>query len=272
MDEANAKYARGLARGFAGAILFAFPLTMTLEMWQLGFSMDRPRLLLFILVNLLILVGISHFAGFEPTTSWFDDVMDALAAFAIGIIASAAMLMVFGIIGAHMSAREVVGKIALQAIPASIGAVLARKQLGSRETDRATERRQAGYGGQLFLMAVGALFLAFNVAPTEEMPLIAHKMTGWHALLLVVASVILLHVFVYAIGFAGQEVPAEGATLTSTVLHYSVAGYGVAVLISLYVLWTFGRMDGASLADMAQMVAVLSFPASLGAALARLIV
>jgi uncharacterized membrane protein len=46
----------------------------------------------------------------------------------------------------------------------------------------------------------------------------------------------------------------------------------VAVLISLYVLWTFGRMDGASLAAIAQMVAVLSFPASLGAALARLIV
>jgi len=38
------------------------------------------------------------------------------------------------------------------------------------------------------------------------------------------------------------------------------------------VLWTFGRTDETSPATVAQMVAVMGFPASLGAALARLIV
>ena len=42
--------------------------------------------------------------------------------------------------------------------------------------------RGAGYGGQLFLMAAGALFLSFNVAPTEEMVLIAYMMSTWHLL------------------------------------------------------------------------------------------
>jgi putative integral membrane protein (TIGR02587 family) len=271
MNKANTEYAKGLARAFAGAVIFAFPLSMTMEMWNLGFYMDRGRLLLFIIVNLITLVGISHFAGFERTARWFDDVMDAFAAFGVGLLTSLAILVVFDIISSDMSWHEVVGKSSLQAIPASIGAVLGRKQLGMQE-DPSAERRQAGYAGQLFLMAVGALFLAFNVAPTEEMPLLAHKMTGWHAVVLGLTSILLLHAFVYAIGFAGQEQRSEGASFAATILHYSIAGYGIALMVSLYVLWTFGRTDGMSLIAMAQMVVVLGFPASLGAALARLIV
>ena len=34
----------------------------------------------------------------------------------------------------------------------------------------------------------GAIFLAFNVAPTEEMILLAFRMTAWHALALALVS------------------------------------------------------------------------------------
>jgi putative integral membrane protein (TIGR02587 family) len=252
--------------------MFSFPLAMTMEMWWLGFYMDRWRLLIFIALSLLILSGVSHFAGFERTSWWSDDILDGFAAFGVGALTSLMLLAVFGVITTDMSMNEVAGKIALQAVPASIGAVLARKQLGSSERDRKDERNRAGYPGQLFLMAVGALFLAFNVAPTEEMLLIAYKMTGWHALVLVMASIFILHAFVYGVGFAGQEAPPKGATWTSTLVHYSVAGYAIAILVSLYVLWTFGRTDDASAVAVAQMVAVLAFPSAVGAAVARLIV
>ena len=43
-------YAVDLLRAFGGAIIFAFPLLMTMEMWQLGFSMGRWRLVLFLLM------------------------------------------------------------------------------------------------------------------------------------------------------------------------------------------------------------------------------
>ncbi len=46
-------------------------------------------------------------------------------------------------------------------------------------------------------------FLAFNVAPTEEMILIGFKMTPWHSLALIAASLVLLHALVFAVGFAG---------------------------------------------------------------------
>ena len=49
--ETNQRYAVGLARAFGGAVIFAFPLMMTLEMWSLGVSVGRGRLLLFITAN-----------------------------------------------------------------------------------------------------------------------------------------------------------------------------------------------------------------------------
>lgn len=121
-------------------------------------------------------------------------------------------------------------------------------------------------------MVAGALFLAFNLAPTEEMILIGFKMTPWHGLALVLATVVILHAFVYGVGFAGQEEPPEGSGFWRLFVFYTVAGYGVALLISVYVLWTFGRMEGADLGQIASMTAVLAFPAAIGAAIARLVV
>ncbi len=272
--ETNKAYAIGLARAFGGAVIFAIPLLMTMEMWSLGFTMGRGRLLLFVAINFAILVGLSYFAGFEKTFSWKDDALDAFAAFGVGVITSAAMLALFGVVTLDMTWSEIVGKVALQSVPASLGAMLGRKQLGAEQDTGAEDerKREAGYRGELFLMLAGALFLAFNVAPTEEMILIAFQMTPWHALVLGAASIVLLHVFVYTVGFSGQESRPEGGTFLSTFLHFTLAGYGIALLVSLYVLWTFGRTDAVDLAQIAMMAVVLAFPAALGAAIARLVI
>lgn len=260
-------YARGLARAAAGAVLFGLPLMMTMEMWQFGFHMDRLRLALFLAVIALTVFGLARFAGFRDDTDLADDLLDAFAALAVGFVVSAVMLALFGLLTPAAGPREAVGMIAVQAAPASFGAVLANKQLGGHGEGQQKEDR-AGYLGQLFLMGAGALFFAFNVAPTEEMILIGFKMTPWHALALVAVSLAGLHALVFAVGFAGQE--AQEHPL-SAFLHFTLAGYGVALLVSLYCLWTFGRVD-APLSDAVRSVVVLGFPAALGAAVARLVV
>ncbi len=274
LPETNRDYAIGLGRAFGGAVLFAIPLLMTMEMWSLGFSMDKGRLLLFMAFNFVILIGLSYFAGFEKTFSWKEDVLDALAAFGVGFLTSALMLVILAVVTFDMTWNEIIGKIALQSVPASIGAMLGNKQLGAEQDTGAEEERkkQAGYGGELFLMLAGALFLAFNVAPTEEMVLIAYQMSPWHSLALAFLSIVLLHVFVYAVGFSGQEDRPEGGTFVSTFLHFTVVGYGIALLVSLYVLWTFGRTTDVTPDEIANMAVVLGFPASLGAATARLVI
>jgi len=283
MDEAaergttNRTYALGLARASGGAIVFGLPLLMTMEMWWLGFYADPGRLMLFLLVNFAVLVGLSRFGGFERTATVGEDVLDALAAYGVGIVTSAVTLAIFGILRADMPLAELAGKIAIQSIPASFGAMIARKQLSGGEgesegeSEGREESRRSGYSAELFLMMAGALFLAFNVAPTEEMILIAYVMTPWHAIALILFSVLLLEAFVYSVGFAGQEQSA-GMPFIRRFLSMTIAGYGIALLVSLYVLWTFGRTEGAGLVQIAEMTAVLGFPAAIGAAIARLVV
>ena len=46
----------------------------------------------------------------------------------------------------------------------------------------------------------------------------------------------------------------------------------IAILVSVYVLWTFGRFESAALGVHAMQAIVLGFPSALGAAAARLII
>ena len=263
-------FLRALARAFAGALIFGLPLLMTMEMWALGFYMDPLRLALFLAAMFPLLVGLAYYAGFEEGFDWRQFVLSAWVAYAVAFVAAAAGLALLGVLGPGMSLAEMVGKVSLQAIPASIGAMLARSQLGERDEEE-EERRRDTYGGELFLAAVGALFMAFNVAPTEEVVLIATMMTGWHALALIAVSLGVMHAFVYAVEFRGQTSLHPEIAAWSEFLRLTVVAYALALLVCLYVLWSFGRTDGLAAGELLMHTVVLGFPAAIGAAAARLI-
>ncbi len=271
--EPNRQYARGLGRLLAGAIIFSLPILMTMEMWWLGFYLSPVHIVQFALVNFIIIIGLSRVSGFEKTHTIGDDILDALAAYAVAVFWSAAILALLGIIKVGMPASEIIGKITIEAIPASFGAMVAGKQLGSKNTQDTQAKAQRGtYWGQLFLMVAGALFLSLSVAPTEEMVLISFLMNSWHVVALVFVSIILLHALVYTVGLKGEEKPPGPTTFWSVLLRFSIAGYGIALLSSLYVLWTFGRINDTGVSQVINMVVVLAFPGAVGAALARLVV
>jgi putative integral membrane protein (TIGR02587 family) len=267
----ESRFLIALARAFGGALLFALPLLMTMEMWQLGSTMHPLRLALFLAVMFPLLGGLAYYAGFEQSFDWLDFVLNACVAYAVAFAAAAIGLALLAALGPGMSTEEIVGRLALQAVPGSIGAMLARSQLGAREEEQEEERRRDTYGGELFLAAVGALFVAFNVAPTEEVVLIAQMMSGWHAVVLALASLAMMHAFVYAVEFRGQTTLAEGVSPWSEFLRLTVVAYALALLISLYVLWTFERAEDLATSELLIETVVLGFPAALGAAAARLI-
>lgn len=292
----NKTFFIGLTRAFAGAILFSFPIIMTMEMWSLGVSIDTFRLALFMFLAIPLLIGLSYFIGFEDTTCLKDDVIDAFVAYAIGFLTSAVMLMLFGIIDFTESPEEAIGKISIQAVIAAIGAMLAQSQLGAggqadgggedgekddngddegengKENEDEKQRRNSSYGGTLFLMGVGAIFLAMNPAPTEEIVLISYKMTNIHFLILAVFTIILMHAFVYKVEFRGNEGRnIEESSPLSVFLRYTIVGYALVLLISLYLIWTFGHTDGMDIDNIVKTVVVMSFPGALGAAASRLI-
>jgi putative integral membrane protein (TIGR02587 family) len=96
-------------------------------------------------------------------------------------------------------------------------------------------------------------------------------MTEWHAIALVAFSLLLMHAFVYAVEFRGTSRLRAGIPITSEFLRLTMVAYALSLLISLYVLWTFGRTDGLGLVELVKVTVVLGFPSALGAAAARLI-
>lgn len=261
-------FLRDLGRAFGGALLFNIPLLMTMEMWEQGVVMDRWRLLAFILAGLPLLYGLAYYAGFSRSRGLRNDLLDTAVALAVGFITSSALLVMFGVLEWDAPPREALGMVALQAVPGAMGALLARRQLAGADGGDGDED-EASYFGELFLMAAGALFFALNVAPTEEVILIAYKATPWHALALIVASVTLLHLIVFNAGFAGQE---EAEHPLRAFLLFTLPGYAIALGVSLFALFLFGRTDGHPLEGLLQTVIVLGFPGAVGAAAARLLV
>jgi putative integral membrane protein (TIGR02587 family) len=267
-----ADFAVELARAFAGALIFGLPMLMTMEMWSLGFHIDPLRLALLLILLFPLLLRVSRYGGgLSPTATIWDDVADTLVAIGVAAVAATVILALFGVLDAQMPLREIVGKVAVQTFAGSIGAMLARAQLGSADAQRAINATQRTYSGELFLMIIGALFLLLNVAPTEEMVLIAFQIHIWQEIALVTVTLALMHAFVYSVEFGGTERPGPDEGFWSIFVRFTVVGYAIVLLVSLYVLWTFGRTDGTALHDVISMAVVLSFPGAIGAAVARLI-
>jgi putative integral membrane protein (TIGR02587 family) len=176
-NERRIDFVQGLGRAFGGALLFSLPMFLTIELWWLGFYLDRLRLMVLLVLMFPVLVGVSHFRGFQQTFGWKNDLIDACVAYSVGFTTAAVILPIFSVLQAGMSLNEIIGKIAIQAIPASMGALLARSQFRSGP-QQGTTRQPRIYGGRIFLAAVGALYMALNLAPTQEMTLLAQKLPG----------------------------------------------------------------------------------------------
>ncbi|HVK82243.1 MAG TPA: TIGR02587 family membrane protein, partial [Verrucomicrobiae bacterium] len=259
-----------LGRAIVGAALFALPLFMTMEMWDLGASVDPARIAAMLVVFLPALVALSYYAGFERAFGLIDHLLDAFAAIAVAALIAMATLALLGVFGADEPIDTFIAKVALVTPPAAIGALLADKQLGRGE--RSADAVASSYPARLFLMAMGALFVAFNVAPTEEMVLIAYQISAGQALLLAFVSLAALHALLFWADLPGRVRRRVDQRFAATLLPYSLGGYGVCAVLCAYLLWTFGRLDGASLREMIEYVIVLAFPAALGAGIAQALI
>ena len=244
---------------------------MTLEMWSLG-AYAQPLRLALLLLTPFLLIGLAHYVGFRESSRFADHLADALVAVGVATLIAAALLAVFGLLAPGMAAREIVGRIAMQIVPGSIGAMLSRSQLGNQP--EGAERRRIThptYKGELFLMCVGALFLSLSVAPTDEVLHIAHMMGPAQGVLLLVLSLCVMHGFVYFVEFRGPVRVEPGSTLLGLFLRFTVVGYVIVLAVSLFLLWVFGRVDGLAPSELIAAVVVLSLPGAVGAAAARLL-
>ncbi len=269
VDPHNQRALRDMGRAAAGALLFSLPMLMTMELWYIALYIERWKLLLFLFSSFPLLILLSRMIGFEKTTGWSEAVKDSMVAVGISFSTCFVVLFLLGVLSSDLNLNNLTAAVAVQLVPASIGALLARSQLGVEKAE--DNERPESYSRELFLMAVGALFLAFNVAPTEEMLLISYKITYLHTLAILAVSLLIMHGFVFSLGFAGGRELTDELTTPRAFMFFTLPGYVISALLSLYLLWIFGSLDGLAPGAVSKAVVVQALPASIGAAAARLI-
>src|SRR5688572_19681220 len=183
-----------VVRGLAGAVLFSFPMLMTKEMWSVGVSIEPARLMLFVTVHFVLLVAMASYARQDKAVVTMRDAVDAFAAYGVGVLATAAVLPLFGVVESGMSAGAIIRTISVQAAPAGFGAMVAHLELDEPAAQVARPHPQ-GLASNAFLMGVGALYLSSSLASTEEMMLIAYKMSAWQIAGLMVFSLVMIELF-----------------------------------------------------------------------------
>jgi putative integral membrane protein (TIGR02587 family) len=272
---------RGIVRAFSGAFLFGVPLLYTMEMWWIG-EIARPIDLLRMLAVVLVAnFGLVTAAGFKHGTSLFSHIEQTVTAVAVGALAGAAILLMMNQINADDAPLTILGKIVLQVLPLSIGASLASIVFDGgkdREGDDDDEQgsRMPGVWHALFndvgATAIGAMFIASSIAPTEEVPTLAAKMQYAHLLALIGMTLVIGYIVVFASGFDPAakrdrehlfQHPA-----TETALSYLVA---LVVSFAVRVLMKQVHADDPPAWVLTQTL-VLGLPAMVGGAAGRIAV
>jgi putative integral membrane protein (TIGR02587 family) len=260
----------GIGRAVGGAIIFSLPIMMTMEMWWIGFYIEPLRLLLLILLSLPLFYGISTMVGFRNSKTFFDNVVDVLVAYAVTFITTGILLFTFGVIAPGTHIENIFCMLLLQAVPGSLGALLARNVVGDNSLQSQKDSRR--YSDELTILATGALFLAFNISPTEEMALISYRMATWQTLILVMITLVVMQAFAVARSDLNTSDFGSWRTHWLTFFRFTAIGYLFAIAISLFMLWVFGNLDDHSFHNTIKIAIVLGFPAGVGAAAARMII
>ncbi len=256
----------GVGRAVGGAIMFGLPLMMTMEMWAIGFYIEPLRLLSLLVISLPVLVCVSRLIGFKNSRELLDNIIDVFVAYTFGFLVSFMVLFLFNMLAWNDAVAINFKIVMLQAIPASFGALLARSELGSNH-DTSDEKSSLD---RVAVLAIGAIYFALNIAPTEEIQHIAFQMTTWHLMALFIITIVVMHIFSATGSFRSNSTQVSRENLIVS-LSYTCTAFVVALVASILMLWVFGRIDGLAFSQIISNTIVLLFPAGIGAAAARLI-
>ncbi len=266
--------AQEYARGIAGGMLFSLPLLYTMEVWSTGFLASPLRLLAYVGISFVLLLGYNRFAGMRADSSFVEVAIDSVEEMGLGILLAAVVLFLLGRVTTSMPVSEIVGSVVVEAMTVAIGVSVGTAQLGGGSKENHGLRSDSGNphtSGQLVLAICGAVLFAANVAPTEEILVIAREISPAKQLGLVALSLLVSSLILYQSNFTGSQKHVrrdEGFWIAFGL----ATSYAAALVASAVMLWFFGRFDGASPSLSVSLIVVLAFPGMLGASAGRLLI
>jgi putative integral membrane protein (TIGR02587 family) len=299
---------RDLARGVAAGSIVGMPLLFTMEMWWHGMTRSEEQLLVLLAATLGINFVLCRFGGFRQAYSVGEAASESVSSVGIGLLFSVAILWLIGEVEFDTASTDILGKVLIEAVPVSLGVSYANLSVRGKsrtgDDDRGKQDDPSGDGGgggggggsdghragddaggeddpqrrQLWqdlkdvaATLSGATLFALNVAPTEEVLLIATRLPAWQHLLLMAASLGLCYLILFASGFQGdRDVPAPSPFQHPAA--ETIMAYAMSLLVAFVLLNLVGVPETmSSVAAAAQCTVTLGLVATVGGAAGRLI-
>lgn len=248
-----------IIRGICGGFLFGVPLLYTMEVWWVG-SLAKPQLIMMaIAVTFIVVFLLNRTEGFRKrryTLRPYEALTDTVEAIAIGIVCSSFVLFILQEITLETPLKEALGKIIFESVPFSLGVALANQFLGnSQNSDSETatnpqaknspKYRQNGLRAtvdDLGATLIGATVIAFNIAPTDEIPMLAAAIAPPWLLVMMAASLVISYGIVFQAGFADQQRRRQQKGIFQRPSSETIMSYLVSLLASAFMLWFFQKL------------------------------
>lgn len=277
-----------IIRGTSGGFLFGIPLLYTMEVWWIG-SRAKPLIVMLVIAVLFVVVFLlNRTEGFRKSrrnSVPYDAVTNTVEAMAMGLVCSAFMLLLLQEITLQTPLKEALGKIVFESVPFTLGVALANQFLGdsrdpkqdktSGESNHHRNQKQneelhatfADIGATL----IGATVIAFNIAPTDEIPMLSAAVSPLWLLVIMVASLVISYSIVFEAGFSDQQRRLQQQGIFQRPLSETVMSYLVSLLAAAFMLWFFQRLTISDPWTMwLEHTLLLGLPATIGGAAGRL--
>lgn len=276
-------------RGVSGGFLFGIPLLYTMEVWWIGSSVSMLRVMMAIVLTFGIVFILNRTEGFRKTgdTDAVNAAMDTVEAMAIGIVCAGFVLLLLREITLETPFNEALGKLIYESMPFTLGVALANQFLsGSDEADSNPQSSKPqvakGTAQQKTLNAtlsdiggtlIGALIIAFNIAPTDEIPMLAAAVHGLWLLPIMAASLVISYAIVFAAGFSKQQKRQQQEGIFQRPASETMMSYLVSLLAAALMLAFFDKLNGEDPWPVWLSYSILlGLPATVGGAAGRLAV
>lgn len=265
---------REQGRGVAGALLvLGISFTYTIETWWLAAEISTVHLVGFVAVGLALVLPVTRSVGFRDEDSRDTDSSERSPVWVEfaevvfqSLFAGYGMLFLLGIIDLGTPQLMMIKIGLVQVVPLAFGAALANELLSGEQ-----EGPEASFPHSLGIFALGAVFFAAPIAPTEEVVILAVH-AGWLRLgTLLLVTLFVTYLMLYELEFRGQSNRLRGRSrwrqLGQTCMVYTV---GLTVAVGLLLM--IGNVDGDPVSILIQKSIVLGFPTAVGASGARVVI
>jgi putative integral membrane protein (TIGR02587 family) len=270
-----------IIRGACGGFLFGIPLLYTMEVWWIGSVAEPPLMLLAIAITYIVIFLLNRTAGFRKIEKIqaVDAARNSVEAIAIGIVCATIMLNILREINSDVPLDEMLGKVLFESLPFTLGVALANQFLSG---DRVGQEGQRPYKKKSEINAtfsdigatlIGAAVIALNIAPTDEVVMLASALSGGRLLAIIAASLIISYGIVFQSGFADQQKRMQQQGIFQRPMSETLASYLVSLLAAAFMLWFFHQLSFSDPWTMwLQYTLILGLPATIGGAAGRLAV